>query len=317
MNLFEKDIESYYRISVPQTKRPDFDSFWEEQLAKVKAHPLVVTGGQVDHPFPHVEVHDLTINGIDDTPIQSWYLLPGRKKEEKLPLIIEFHGYTGNRGYPHNFAHWLSLGCAVLSFDYRMQGGLTGSNTGFTGSPSGHHYTMGIYDKETYYHKYTVTDSLRMIEYALSREEIDSDRIIIEGGSQGGGIAWTVAGLSPSVALCLADVPSHTWFERRIQKRAGSLASVSNLIRRHPDKLDTILNTLSYFDNINFTDRISCPVLVSTGYYDTTCPCENVFAGYNKINSKKEIHVYPGGEHDGGGEFHVQKKIQFVRDYLY
>ena len=134
--------------------------------------------------------------------------------------------------------------------------------------------------------------------------------------SQGGGIALTVAGLSDKIALCLADVPGNSWFEKRLLDRTGSMASVSEKIRKHPDQLETILNTLSYFDNINFAESIQCPVLVSTALHDGICPPETVFATYNKIKSKKEISVYPCGEHDGGGPFHTWKKMEFIDGFL-
>ena len=42
------------------------------------------------------------------------------------------------------------------------------------------------------------------------------------------------------------------------------------------------------------------------------CPPENVYAAFNKINAPKKICPCPFGEHDGGGAYHDEVKLDFV-----
>ena len=52
-----------------------------------------------------------------------------------------------------------------------------------------------------------------------------------------------------------------------------------------------------YYDVVNFTPRIKCPVLVGLGLIDQTCPSPGVFAACNQMQCPKEIVVLPFGEH--------------------
>ena len=55
-------------------------------------------------------------------------MVPADKQSNKgLPCIVTFPGYTGDKGYPENYAAWLLLGYAVLAVDVRGQGGETGN----------------------------------------------------------------------------------------------------------------------------------------------------------------------------------------------
>jgi cephalosporin-C deacetylase len=209
-----------------------------------------------------------------------------------------------------------AMGFAVLAIDVRLQGNDTGSKSG---APTGHvdsGMTLGLLDREAYYLRHTYTDACRAVRLAREIPEIDPKRVVVEGGSQGGGLSIAVAGLIPDVALCLADVPSYGWIEKRIFDRSGTFGTVAGVIRRHPDWMEKICTTLSYFDTLNLADRIQCPTLVSVGLKDPVCPADTVYAVYNRIRAPKRIDAYPFGEHDGGGSYHEERKYAFVREKM-
>ncbi len=194
-----------------------------------------------------------------------------------------------------------------------MQGGLTGSKTGFTSSGNIGIYCLGLLDKNSYYFFHTITDALRAIKLARQTEQIDNNKIAVEGSSQGGGVALILAGIDSSISLCMADVPSSCWWENRVYNNAGACYNIANFIREHPEKLDSVMKTLSYFDNINHAKNIKSPVLVSCGLEDKVCPPECIYAAYNKIESKKEIINYPFAGHEGGRFLHTEKKLKFIK----
>ena len=122
--------------------------------------------------------------------------------------------------------------------------------------------------------------------------------------------------MAGDVFAAMADVPSYAHFEKRLFDMTGSMADGAEYLRRFPDRLERVLQTLTYFDNVNLTPRIRCPVLVSCGLRDTISPPENVFAAYNRIRSKKRIEVYPFAGHEGGGEHHEELKFQWLAEQL-
>ena len=80
----------------------------------------------------------------------------------------------------------------------------------------------------------------------------------------------------------------------------------------HRDKIDTVFDTLAYFDGVNFAARIEAPALFSAGLMDDICPPRTVFAAYNQIAGHKEIKVYPYNQHEGGQTDQTIEKLAFL-----
>ncbi len=304
-------------VDVPCTKEDDFDEFWSESLEKVKTVPLNVEGDTIDYPIESMEVRDLTFDGLDGTPIQTWYLLPA-EHEKEIPCVICYHGAGGSRQTPASHVQWVAMGYAVIAYDFRLQGGVTGSESGFEiGRVSNGWFALSLGSKEKAYKYHAMTDALRAVELAKSMPEIDDTRIAVHGGSQGGATVLTVAALHDDVSLAMADVPSNSWFEKRLFDEAGGMSGAAQFLKNYPEKVDDALKTLSYFDNINFAEDITCPILVSFGMKDPVCPPPNVYAAYNKIpDGKKHIIGYPFCGHEGGGMVHNEEKLKFIRQYF-
>ena len=125
----------------PLTRRPDFSEFWRLTLEKTRQVPLQPYRQVVDYPNRSVTVYDIHYCGFDETPIHGWLILPFSQAAgpggpggpgaaglpDPVPCLIHYHGFTGNRGQPSDFMHWVGLGLAVLSVDCREQSGATGN----------------------------------------------------------------------------------------------------------------------------------------------------------------------------------------------
>lgn len=313
MQQIREQIARYEALNIPPTKQPDFELFWADACKRCETVPLNVRGGVVDYAVPQMEVRDLTFEGLDGTPVHTWLILPPEAKERKVPAVIHYHGAGGHRENPFEFAPWILAGCAVISCDFRMQRGETGSQTGFDGSVKFGWWTLGITDLHSSWLFCVWTDCLRAVRLARETAEIDPARIAVEGGSQGGGMALGMAALDRSVALCMADVPSNCWMDERVFRRAGGAGGIADYLRAYPDRVELVSRALSYFDNINHAPQITCPVLVSCGLKDPVCPPDCAYAAYNRITAPKEMAVYPFAEHEGGGAAQFLRKMEFVR----
>ncbi len=316
MELLNQRMASLEALDVQPNRPDDFDAFWDQALLAVHSRPLNVQGRTVEHPIAMMEVRDLSFEGLDGTPIRTWLLLPAQRSG-LVPAVVSYHGASGSRGLPSSHLQWVAMGCAVVTHDYRLQGGLTGSNSGFAnGAGNPQLTTLGVLDPKSWYFYHAYTDALRALRLAREAPEIDSARVCVQGGSQGGGMALAAAALVPEVALCMADVASACWLEKRLFDRAGGYGQIAELLRRHPDQLPAVLRTLRMYDNLNLADRIRCRVLVSVGLKDPVVPPETTYAAFNRITAPKEIVAYPFGEHDGGGAVHNERKLAFLRQHL-
>jgi hypothetical protein len=63
------------------------------------------------------------------------------------------------------------------------------------------------------------------------------------------------------------------------------------------------LKMSGYFDVVNFARSITCPIIFSVGFIDTTCSPSSVYAAYNTIFSPKMIFDEPAMGHDHSKRF--------------
>ena len=315
MHGLAERVKALARIKTPLTRRKDFGAFWKRAVKQAAEVPLDVKSRTVSYPVPTMTVHDLSYAGLDGTRVAAWLLLPAAARQP-VPLMVVYHGAGGSRGFPSHHATWIDMGFAVMAIDVRLQGGDTGSVSGFASGNAEGYLSIGLLDPSGYYLCHVWTDSLRAVQVASEWPGIDAGRIVVNGGSQGGGISLAMAALRRDVKLCLTDVPSSAWLEKRVVDRAGGCAPIAQYLRKRPEHLERVEATLSYFDLINHAENIRCPVFMSVGLKDTVCPPENAFAAYNRIRSPKEAAVYPFGEHDGGGAYHHERKLERVARWL-
>lgn len=321
MQWLDEKIRELEQFRPPLTKRPDFAAFWQKTREQTNRVPLHPDRQLVEHPISNITVFDISYCGFDDTPIHGWFILPNDRSNRaneagQLPCLIHYHGFTGNRGYPADFAAWTSMGVAVLSIDCRDQSGMTGNRQPTDSGASQSVVCRGILDPQTYYFRAVYMDCVKAIDFACAQPEIDPKRIIIEGGSQGGALGMAVCSLDDRPWLAMVDVPSNSLFEERVIQAHGSFAAVTDYLKGHPEQISQALTTLSYFDTLNMADQIRCPVLASVGLNDQTCPARCYYASYNRITSDKQIRVYPFNGHEGGHSVHFEEKLRYLAEAL-
>lgn len=306
------ELENY----LPElTKKPDHDIFWNRTLNEKRRMPLNAMLKTIDYPIKQITAHQLNYHGFDKTPINAYYILPAHFSGE-LPCLIIFHGYGGHKNSISHYMKWLIQGYAVIAVDLRGQG-RTGDYSAYTSDEMGTWITKGILNKEEYYYRKVLVDAIRAIDFAHSRPEIDNQRIAIMGASMGGGISLLVAALDDRPKLVIADVPNMCDLSTAIQlKSEGSLVAVEGFLHRHPEYLEKVFETLSYFDNLNHCQNIKCRVRVSVGMKDPVCPPKPIFGVYNHITAPKSIELYPFSGHDLTIIEHLDKTLQFVNTYL-
>ncbi|GGA10776.1 cephalosporin-C deacetylase [Paenibacillus marchantiophytorum] len=292
MNAIQKRIDELLLLNPPLTAREDLDEFWLRTLEEGKARPL--NGSRIQQPSPlrYVNSYRVTYEGYDDTLIHGWFLVP-TFATGKLPCVIIYPGYSGGSGSPEDYGQWLLMGIAVFAVDVRGQGGDTGNHLPQTSGMTKGWITQGILDKETCYYKAIAVDSLKAVDWVYEQPEIDTAKIGLVGGSQGGGLVLLTAALSDKASLTLANVPNMCHLDHGALNSTGSLTEVAQYIEHNPDKLDQVLATLSYFDMLNLAERIRTPILMSVGLKDTICLPETIYPVYKRIPSEKYIHAYP------------------------
>lgn len=302
----------------PEIGEPDdFDDFWASTLAEARAIGGTPEMVPVEVGFSEVEVFDVTIPGFAGDPVRGWFLLP-RSITGALPVIVQFLGYNGGRGLPHERLAWAAAGFANLVMDTRGQGSGAGSG-GATRDPHGSgpaapgFTTRGIEDPRDYFYRRVYTDAARAVDAVRGFERVDPERIVLTGASQGGGSALAAAGLISGVVAVMPDMPFLSDLPRALQIAARApYAEIVRYLSVHRGRADEVLRTLSYFDGVHFARRSAVPALYSVGLMDPVCPPSTVFASFNHYAGRAQIEVYPYNEHEGGGAAHWVRQRKWL-----
>lgn len=304
-----------YRSSTPAPD--DLVAFWERTLAESRAQAEPVVLDRVDTGLTLVDTHDVTFSGFGGHPVKGWFHRPAGA-EGRLPVVVRYEGYGAGRGLPHVVDHWPLAGYAELHMDTRGQG--SGQTPGDTADPAGAgpatpgYLTRGLLDPHEHYYRRVYTDAVLAVDAVRALPGVDPSRVLVAGGSQGGGIATAVAALRDDLAGALVDVPFLTDFRRALQVTDNApYAELRKYLSVHRDAVEQAFSTLAYLDGAVLAPLAGAPALYSVALMDRTCPPSTVYASFNAYGGPKEIVEYPFNDHEGGQAFQDRERLRWAR----
>ena len=285
----------------PYTQEPsDFMSYWTKQLEDLKALPLVYTkepAHEYDTDKANCYLVKLEVNKQHQA-IYAYLFIP--KAEGKHPVVLCPPG-AGVKTIKEPLRHryYADNGCIRMEMeihgldprltDAQFKEISTALNTGING-----YLCQGLDSRDHYYMKHVYLALIRAIDFLTSLPEWDGRNVVMQGGSQGGALSLVAAGLDNRVTLCCANHPALADMAAYAEK--GRTGGYPHLQR---DSLLTPQNikTLQYYDVINFARHITCPVRMTWGYNDSTCPPTTSYAVWNVLTCQKESLLTPINEH--------------------
>ena len=128
------------------------------------------------------------------------------------------------------------------------------------------------------------------------------------GGSQGGALTIVTAALNDKVTACAPFYPALCDLTGFLHQRAGGWPkffaeqSVPRADSWYKDgrvdiPQEQAVETLQYFDVINFARILKVPTFMSWGYSDDTCSPTSVWAAWNAIQAPKVKDITPSSGH--------------------
>ena len=290
----QSDLVSFEtQVTCPE----DFDQFWDGVLADLAAIPL--DGTATADPLRStdaVKVYQAGYRSLDGMDIFAWYSLPARG-DGPFPAILHLPGYKSE---PALRRDWGAKGVAVLSVAVR--GKLPSSaefNPGYPGL-----LTYGVEHRDTYSYKGVISDCVRGVDFLLSRSEIDPERIYCCGSSQGGGLTLITSGLRSEIKAGVSGYPFLCCYPESMRMlRSYPYDELSCYAKAYPDRVDQMLDTLRYFDAVNFAPRIKCPMAVGIAMADEVCPPETSYAAYRLLGGQRELRLFPNSGHGNAHEY--------------
>ncbi|UED88074.1 acetylxylan esterase [Streptomyces profundus] len=306
MALTDLPLEELGRYDSGVAAPADFAEFWSGTLDEARA---AGAGREAEYRpvspvrLSSVDVFDVRFPGWGGQPVAAWLLLP-RGVRGPLPTVVGFQGYSGGRGLYLERLLWASAGYAQLVVDSRGQGHDTPDPDPGAGAQwFGGFMTRGIASRESYYFRRLMTDCVRAVDAVRAHPAVDPERVIVEGGSQGGGLALATAGLAgDAVAAALVDVPFLCHYRRGSDIAGeGPYRELVTYLGSHQRVAPArVFDVLNYFDGQHFAARATAPALFSVGLMDPVCPPSTVYAAYNRYAGERDITVWEFGDHGGG-----------------
>lgn len=313
-DLTQPELGAYVsRVETPA----DFSAFWASTIEEARAIGGEASMVPMATTLTSVEAFDVTFPGFGGHPIRGWLVLPAQRTG-KLPLVVQYLGYGGGRGFPHELLHWAASGYAYFRMDTRGQG--SGWSVGETADPVGSTaslpgvMTKGILDKHDYYYRRVFTDAVRAIDALVAQDFVDASRIAVCGGSQGGGIALAAAGIDERIRAVMPDVPFLCDFPRAVAKaQRDPYGELVRFMAQHRDKKAQVFETLRYFDGVCFARQARAAALFSVAVMDDICPPSTVYGAFNAYaGSDKSMVEYEFNNHEGGGPFQERAQMDWL-----
>lgn len=292
-------------------REKNFLKFWENAISDLKKvnikpefHP---NNKKTTDTFNVYSVH---YTGFQKSQADGELLMPVNAAKPRV--IIHLHDYNHRMKYrqdslDNRFAHFF--------LTLRGHSNLPTRDEKEPASPG--YMTENIMDIERYYVTAVYLDAYRVVEMLRLNQELDCSIIGIIGKGLGAASALFTAAYSKRICALVLETPSFCHLNLSQNLSTGDAANeINNLIIKKGGKKKLIKTNLSYFDGINLSDMIKCPVLVTVGLKDTISPPECIFALFNHLKTEKTVEVYPEEGNSAGGNVQMKKSMAWMAGKL-
>lgn len=307
-NSFDK----YFLNLPPLNKEADFSPFWDlsiENLDKIPIEPVIEKAENKSSGT--FDLYNITYKSSGKSNVKGKLFITRRIKKPKVIIIIP--DYNQNYNLPNNLLD--------DSFAYFVMQ-LRGHEFIKTNNPKEEQKTPGfmsenLLDKDQYYARSVYLDVYRITGMLRLLNMLDCSSIGIIGKGFGASAAAFAAAHSDRISCAVLDTPSFCYLELS-QNISKSLAAmeINLFISNYKSKKKLIKTNLSYFDTINFSRDIKCPVLVTVGLKDSISPPECIFALFNHLHCEKTAEIYPEDGNAAGGDNQFKKSIIWLKEIL-
>ncbi|MBO5008120.1 MAG: acetylxylan esterase [Clostridia bacterium] len=304
MPLIDMPLEELKTYRGVNPKPTDFDKYWEESLAEMRAVDRNVTITPAEFQSPVADCYDMYFTGVNGARVYAKLLKPKNLKE-KNPAVLHFHGYNGKSGGWCYYLPYAASGFVVAAMDVRGQAGNSEDVGGNTGKTTVGHIIRGLNDDpKTLLFRDIFLDTAELADIVMSMPEVDETRVGAFGGSQGGALTIACSSLEPRINRAAPHYPFLCDYKRvwdmDMDERAYHELRVyfRDCDPRH-EKEDEIFTKLGYIDLQFLSPRIKAKLKMFTGLMDNVCPPSTQFAAYNKMTCEKDVVIYPDFGHEG------------------
>jgi cephalosporin-C deacetylase-like acetyl esterase len=273
----------------PTVKDPsDFDTFWSNAITearKINLDPMITL--MPERCTSDVNVYHISFqNNALMSRIYGILAIP--KKEGKYPAILKVPGagirpYTGDTRLAALGFITLEIGIHGIPVNLDPQ-----VYNNLNGAALANYNNIRLNDRDNFYYKRVYVGCVRAIDFIFTLPEFNGTDVAVTGGSQGGALTIVTAGLDKRVKYMAAMYPALCDNTGYLNGRAGGWPHYFRNTQPKPGEVET----LGYYDVVNFARRVTIPGFYTWGYNDMTCPPTSMYSAYNVIKAPKELQIF-------------------------
>lgn len=288
----------------PYTREPsDFQEFWKSTVDQARRFPLTYSMEPApEYSTPQIDAYLVRLYVDGSRSVFAYLFFPSNAPKGGCPVVLCPPG-AGIKTIkePLRHSYYAENGCVrmemeIHGLDPRISPEeFAQISTAFNARENGY-LTNGVENRDRYYMKHVYVALVRALDLLTSLPEWDGRNVVVQGGSQGGALSLVAAGLDSRVTQCIVNHPALA--DMAAYREKGRTGGYPHL-NRIPGLLDNpdVVETLAYYDVVNFARHISARTLMTWGYNDDTCPPTTSYAVWNVLTCPKESHITPINEH--------------------
>ncbi len=282
----------------PTIKLPnDFNQFWQtakESLAKIPVDAKVEL--IKEYSTDAVNVYQVSLQNINKSRVYGMLSVP--KKQGKYPVVLKVPGagirpYKGDVALAERGVITFEIGIHGIPVNLEPQVYVNLTNGALNGYPA-----LNLDDKDAFYYKRVYLGCVRALDFLAAHEGYDGRNMLVYGGSQGGALSIVTAALDQRVKYLGVYYPALCDVTGYLNNRAGGWPHYFNTASQQKNNTPKKLETVAYYDVVNFAKQLKVPGFYSWGFNDETCPPTSMYAAYNSIPSPKELAIYKETGHN-------------------
>ena len=281
---------------VPTTTLPaDFISFWQTAVNEVRAVPLMTD--LIPHPELNTDQYiayevrfqnhkkGCYLYGLMQIPRNTDGTPLNLSGEKRYPVMIEWPG-AGVKS--HKGIESIATDAGYIILEMGVNGiSVTQPESIYRdlkANALSHYWTTGLDNRDTYYYKPIYAGTVKTVDMLCALPFIDTTRIVVSGGSQGGALSLVHAALDSRVKAVSAAYPALSeiagFYHGRVAGWPQILADASEPARAEKAAV------AAYYDVVNFARFVSQPCKLFIGYNDRTCCPTSTLSVWSVLGEK-------------------------------
>jgi cephalosporin-C deacetylase-like acetyl esterase len=278
------------KIAAAAIQPNDFSLFWN--TAKKELEQVALDAKLVLLPercTEKVNVYHVSIQNYGNSRLYGILCVP--KAEGKYPAILRVPGagvraYNGDLGTAEKGFITLEIGIHgipvtldPLVYASLGQGALS------------NYWNYNLDNRDRFYYKRVYLGCIRANDFIASLPQYDGEHLGVIGGSQGGALSIVTAALDSRVKYLASFYPALSDLTGYLQGRAGGWPHYFDSNNATFNNTKEKLETISYYDVVNFSRQLKQPGMYSWGFNDEVCPPTSTYAAYNVIKAPKQLFL--------------------------